>query len=70
MGYSESSWRKINSLDGLVHLVGLSIDLSSLPKKSDLCSLSTGADALTVDTAKFYKYEETTDTWYPFPPES
>ena len=42
---------------------GLSADVSKLPKYNNE-TLGTGSSALCVDTGDFYKYEQSTNTWY------
>lgn len=41
---------------------GLSADVGSLPHYANL---GTGSSALCLDTGALYKYEKTSDTWYP-----
>lgn len=41
---------------------GLSADVSKLPKYET--GLGTGSSALCLDTGDFYKYEQSTQTWY------
>ena len=41
---------------------GLSVDVSKLPKYET--GLGTGSSALCLDTGDFYKYEQSTKTWY------
>lgn len=41
---------------------GLSADVGKLPKYET--GLGTGSSALCLDTGDFYKYEQSTKTWY------
>lgn len=41
---------------------GLSADVNKLPKYET--GLGTGSSALCLDTGDFYKYEQSTKTWY------
>ena len=55
--------RCVNAHDGIREYEGLSKDAGNLPTYPDL---RTGSSFLAIDTGDFYKYEETTKTWYKF----
>lgn len=59
----------VDSFKNVRNYQGLSADASKLPRANDKYTeavLGTGSSCLMVDTADFYKYQRSTDTWYKF----